>query len=240
MTRSPFSRRTATVAVVGAVLLGVGCPAKTSVTVPAVKPTKNGPGSIGVVILVDTSGSMKEPPRSNRGDRKKFQMANDALAEILRQTAAWAKDHPNKPLNVSIYNFSTTSRPVLPLGEFDDAAAQQAVKNIPLPEGGTAIGLALQDAWNTLKPVGCERQFILCITDGENRNGPEPRDVVPNIHKDSKGKVEIHFIAFDVDSHLFDFIKEYDGHVVSAGNKEELDAALKRIFEKRILLEGDE
>jgi hypothetical protein len=232
---------TAALAVIGGVLLSVGCPGQ-SVSVTPSTPAQGGPGSIGVVILVDTSGSMKDPP-ANHGPRPKYQMANEALEEILRQTAEWANKHPDKPLNLSIANFASKVHPVLGMGRFDEATAQKAVKSIPHPEGGTAIGLALKDGWATLKPVGCERQYILCITDGENTEGAHPSQVVPEIVKDNKAserKLEIHFIAFDVNKNLFGFLKPEDGgYVVEASNQDELKAELKRIFEKRILTEGD-
>jgi len=216
-------------------LLAAGCSETATAPHFAIKP---GPGSIGVVILVDTSGSMKDAVPDKDGKRRpKFELAAEALAEILRQTGDWSRDHADKPLNLGIYSFSDKSRFVLPLGEFHADAAQRAVKAIPRPDGGTAIGSALQDAWSALKSANCERQYILCITDGENTQGRHPREVMPVIHKESEGKVEIHFIAFDVDGKLFDFAKPYNGHVESAANKEQLDAELTRIFQKRILLE---
>jgi hypothetical protein len=199
---------------------------------------KGGPGSVGVVILIDTSGSMKDPVPDKDGKRRpKNELANEALTEILRQTADWTGGHPDKPLNLAISTFADYSHPVLLMGQFDNASAQAAVKAVPSPAGGTGIGRALRDAWDALKPVQCERQYILCITDGQNTAGPHPRDVVPAIHKESDGKVEIHFIAFDVDGKLFDFATPYNGHVESAANKEQLDAELTKIFQKRILLE---
>src|SRR5207244_3852313 len=148
---SGWLRTGVTAAALAGVLLTGGC--SDNATAPAIpaKSTKGGPGSIGVVILVDTSGSMKDSvPDKDGKKRPKYQLANEALAEILRQTGDWAKDHPDKPLNLAIYHFSDKSKVVLPLGEFDGAAAQAAVKAIPHPDGGTAIGLALQDAWKAL------------------------------------------------------------------------------------------
>ena len=225
------------VAVLTGALLVSGCTGQPSVITSA-KPAKGGPGSIGVVILVDTSGSMRDTVSDKDGKKRpKYQLANEALTEILRQTGGWTREHPDQTFNLSISSFSDKSRPVMALAPFDSAAAQMAVKAIPSPDGGTAIGLALQDAWAALKPVQCERQYILCVTDGENNKPPHPRDVVPTIFKESDGKVEIHFIAFDVNGSIFDFAKPYNGHVVSAANKEQLDAELKRIFQDRILLE---
>jgi hypothetical protein len=230
-------RLAASVALLAVFLWGAGCADKAGPpVVVSSQPAKGGPGSIGVVILIDTSGSMNDPVKDKDGkNRPKYQLANEALTEILRQTGDWTRDHPDKPFNLSISTFSDKVRPVLAMGGFDANTAQSAVKAIPSPDGGTAIGSALRNAWDSLKPIQCERQYILCITDGENNQGPHPREVVPVIFKESDGKVEIHFIAFDVNSSMFDFAKEYNGHVSSAANKEQLDAELTRIFQKRIL-----
>jgi Mg-chelatase subunit ChlD len=238
-TRRTGWARAAVLAVLGGVLLSAGCPTKPA-AVSSPHPAKAGPGSIGVVIVVDTSGSMKESvPAGNGQNRPKYQLANEALTEILRQTQEWTAANQDKPLNLAITTFSDKPRPVLKMGQFDNDSAQKGVKAIPGPDGGTAIGDALRDSWSSLKPVGCERQYLLCITDGQNTTGRRPEEVVPEIFNDSGGKVEIHFIAFDVNSNLFDFAKKYNGQVVSASNKEDLDRELKRIFKKNIFGEGD-
>jgi von Willebrand factor type A domain len=235
---SDWRRLVAPIVVLSMVIGLAGCSTSQAPAIKPAQPAKGGPGSIGVVILIDTSGSMKDPvPDKDGKKRPKNELANEALAEILRQTADWTGGHPDKPLNLAISTFADYSNPVLAMGQFDNAAAQAAVKAIPLPNGGTGIGRALRDGWDALKPVHCERQYILCITDGQNTQGTHPRDVVPGIHKESDGKVEIHFIAFDVDGKLFDFATPYNGHVESAANKEQLEAELTKIFQKRILLE---
>src|SRR5262245_12526527 len=201
-------------------------------------PPKYGPGRKGILLLVDTSGSMREAPHdTTHGNRPKYLLANEALDEIVRQTADWVKGHPDKPLNLALHTFSNKTKPVLPMGQFEATQTETAVKNIPQPEGGTAIGLALQDGWKALKSVGCERQYILCVTDGQNTDGPKPDVIARQIHQESGGKVEIHFIAFDVKSNLFDFLKEVNGHVVEAANAPQLKAEMSEIFKKRILVE---
>src|SRR5207247_9082512 len=71
------------------VLLAAGCPGK-PVSLPPPSPPKGGEGSIGVVVLVDTSGSMKEsvPDKDGRA-RPKNQLAGEALADVLRQAGDW-------------------------------------------------------------------------------------------------------------------------------------------------------
>jgi len=241
--------RVAALALLGGVLLGFGCPGtqtgpgtQTPLVMPP-EPVKAGAGSIGVVILIDTSGSMAQSPK-NAADkqRPKSALANEALQEIVRQTSAWAKKHAEKqPINVAITSFSETVKPVLGMGKFDEATTEKAIKSIPSPTSNTAIGLALLDGWSALKAAGCERQYILCITDGENNKGVAPPEALAQITRENKeknGKLEIHFIAFDVQANLFGYVKDYDGHLVEAGNLEQLKAELARIFKERVLLES--
>jgi hypothetical protein len=245
MNQKKVNGRTILVRVMAVILaagltLMAGCPAKptaAAVFTPP-QPAQGGAKSIGVVILIDTSGSMKSPVADRDGrSRPKHELASEALSEILRQAGDWAKAHGDRPFNLSIQHFSGSAHPVLNMGRFDHDTTQQAVNGIPKPDGGTAIGLALQAGWNTLKPVQAEKQYILCITDGENRDGPEPQTIAPQVYEDSGKKVEIHFIAFDVRGDLFEWVKQYNGSVVSASNKEQLDKELKRIFSSRILAE---
>src|SRR6266851_10072554 len=151
-----WSNRARSAALVAA-LIGVtlisGCSDSQPGPITSSQPAKGGAGSIGVVILIDTSGSMKDlVPDKDGKKRPKNQLANEALTEILRQTADWTRDHKDKPLNLSISTFSDKTRPVLAMAPFDKGSADAAVKAVPPPNGGTATGLALRDAYNVLKP----------------------------------------------------------------------------------------
>ena len=53
------------------------------------------------------------------------------------------------------------------------------------------------------------------------------------------GKVEVHFIAFDVKASTFAFLKDYNGYVVEAADAKQLEEELTKIYEKRILIESD-
>src|SRR5262249_31927113 len=151
-----------------------------------------------VVILIDTSGSMKDPVKDATGNpRPKHQLAREALERIVERTSAWKKANPSKSLYLGMYHFASTSHEVLAMGEFEVERAKGGVQKIPTPNGGTAIGTALHDAYQALLRTRAERRYILCITDGENTAGPSPGVVAKQIHQDSSGKVEIHFIAFD-------------------------------------------
>lgn len=241
-----LNKRTAAVAGLAAVLLLAGCtkgkppPEPLGPKVPAGDVTTVG-GGTAVVILVDTSGSMQDPVKDHDGKmRPKHELARAALDRIMERTGEWRKGHPDKMMKVGLAHFSGSVADVLPLGDFDLARAQQAVKRIPPPRGDTAIGTALKHAYRELVKAHAERLFILCITDGQNTHGPSPEHVARQIHDESGGKVEIHFIAFDVSAQHFAFLKDVGGRAVEAADAKQLQEALDTIYQKRIFAEGTE
>jgi Mg-chelatase subunit ChlD len=191
-----------------------------------------------VVILVDTSGSMSQQVPDGSGKmRPKIQIAREALDRIIQNTAEWKKSHADRPLQLGIDHFSSSVAVVLPVSEFDQNKAQDALKRIPAPNGGTAIGKALQEAFKALYASGYTRKFVICITDGENTAGPPPEVVARQLHAQTGGAVELHFVAFDTSARQFKFLNDVNGHVVEAADGGQLQAELARIYEKRILAE---
>jgi Mg-chelatase subunit ChlD len=198
------------------------------------------PGT-AVVILVDTSGSMAQPvPDAAGKQRPKNEIAREALNHIVGTTADWKKGHPNAHLELAVFNFSSRVNPVLPMGEFDAAKAQAALGRIPAPNGGTAIGLAVEEAYKALYRSGCARKFIVCVTDGENTSGPGPDVVARRLHDQTQGGVQLNFVAFDTRASQFKFLAPLNGHVVEAADGGKLQAELTNIYEKRILAEAPE
>jgi hypothetical protein len=198
------------------------------------------PGT-AVVVLIDTSGSMRDPVPDHDGKKRpKYELAREALETIVGRTTEWKKSHPDRHLQMGLIRFSASTTEVLPMGEFEGSKAEAAVKRIPRPDGGTAIGLALIDGFKALYRTGCERKFVLCITDGENTNGPPPDQVARQLHAQTGGKVEIHFIAFDTNASIFGFLKDVNGQVVEAANAKQLLEELSKVYEKRIFAESTE
>jgi hypothetical protein len=192
----------------------------------------------GVVILVDTSGSMNESVSAGGGaTRRKHELAREALASIVVYTGEWKQKHPDRMVQLGMYSFSNAAREVLPMAEFDATAVQQALSRIPGPNGGTAIGEALAEGFKALYKSGCVRKYVLCITDGENTAGRRPDQVARQLHGQTGGEVEIHFVAFDTSSEKFSFLSGVNGHVVEAADGPQLAAQLSEIYEKRILAE---
>jgi Mg-chelatase subunit ChlD len=198
------------------------------------------PGT-AVVILVDTSGSMAQPVPDAKGKpRPKNEIAREALNGIVGYTAGWKKGHANAHLELAIFNFSSRVNPVLPMGEFDAAKAEAALGKIPAPNGGTAIGLAIEEGYKALYHSGCARKFIVCVTDGENTAGPGPDVVARRLHDQTQGEVQLNFVAFDTRASQFKFLAPLNGHVVEAADGGKLQAELTTIYEKRILAEVPE
>jgi len=193
----------------------------------------------GVVILIDTSGSMaNEVPGATGAAQPKHEIARAALDRIVRYTGQWRQSNSDRVLNLAIYNFSSSASEVLPMGEFDLARAEQAVQRIPRPAGGTAIGEAIYQGFQALYASGCVRKYIVCITDGENTSGRRPDRVARQLHEQTQGDVEMHFVAFDTSAEHFGFLARVNGHVVEAADGEQLQARLSEIYEKRILAEA--
>jgi Mg-chelatase subunit ChlD len=193
----------------------------------------------GVVLLIDTSGSMTQSVQDRGGaQRPKHVIARDALQRIVDYTNTWKTAHPDRSLQVGIYHFSSSVREMLPLAEFAGDSAKSAVGRLPPPGGGTAIGMALETGFKALYASGCVRKYIVCITDGQNTSGPPPDRVAQQFYAQTGGDVELHFVAFDTSAAQFDFLKGVNGTVVEAADGEQLQTRLAEIYEKRILAEA--
>lgn len=191
-----------------------------------------------VVVLIDTSGSMAQPVADHSGrQRAKHEVARDALKHIVEVTDAWHQKYPDTNLFLGIVNFSGLTSTVLPMGPFEATSASQAVARIPAPAGGTAIGLALEQGFKALYGTGCIRKHLVCITDGENTVSTPPDLMARQLHGQTKGDVELHFVAFDTSARHFGFLKQVNGSVDEADGAQ-LEHRLVELYEKRILVEA--
>jgi hypothetical protein len=194
-----------------------------------------------VAILIDTSGSMNQKVNDREGQqRPKHEIAREALAGIIKYTGKWKKQHADRLLYLGVYHFSSNVAPVLPMAEFDAAKAEAALARIPPPNSGTAIGRALEEGFQSLYASGCVRKYVVCITDGDNTSGPPPDVMAGQLYQQTKGDVEIHFVAFDIEAARFRFLNDVNGYVVEAADAGQLQTELAKIYEKRILAEAEE
>lgn len=190
-----------------------------------------------VVILLDTSKSMLQAVVDRGGERRpKSHIARDALLQVIDRTAAWTAAHPDRPIELGIYRFSSDVERMLDVAPFDQAAARRAVDRYAI-EGGTAIGRALESAYRGLSRSGCVRQHVICITDGENTSGPDPGLTARKFFEATGGGVELHFVAFDTSPKKFGFLSAVNGSVVEAADGEQLERRMAEIYERRILVE---
>jgi Mg-chelatase subunit ChlD len=189
-----------------------------------------------VAILVDTSGSMKETAPGE--SRPKHVIAREALEATLDATDGFVASHPDFPIKIGVYSFSSGASKVLPIQQYDRNTVRQALSRLPHPGGGTAIGEAMRTARPDLYRAGVFRKYLLVVTDGENTAGRSPNDVARDIFRKSEGSVQTYFVAFDTSPEKFSFLKEVGGDVIGAGNGAELRAALDDIYKGKILAEA--
>ena len=189
-----------------------------------------------VAILVDTSGSMRqEAPGDNRA---KHEVAQEALEAMLDATDAFIKKRPDFPIKIGLYSFSSNVRMLMPIQSYDRTALRAALKGLPRPGGGTAIGEALRTARPDLYKSGVFRKYLLVLTDGENTSGRSPDEVARDIFSKSSGAVQIYFVAFDTSPEKFAFLKQVGGDVFGAGSGGELRKALDEVYQGKILAEA--
>jgi Ca-activated chloride channel family protein len=119
-----------------------------------------------VALCIDTSGSMSatdvEPTRADAA---------------LRAARAFITGVPDGT-RISIVAFSSNAQIVLPASD-DKDAVRDALDRVPPPNGGTAIGDALELAARSLPHV--RHRTIVLVTDGVNNQGRDPLTVAPAI-----------------------------------------------------------
>jgi hypothetical protein len=189
-----------------------------------------------VAILIDNSGSMDRPARGDR--RAKYIVAREAIEAMLASTDSFVAKQPDFPINVGLYRFSSRVTSMVPVARYDRAALGAALEAMPEPDGGTAIGDAMDRAREDLYRAGTFRKYILVVTDGENTQGASPRRVAREIARRSEGAVRMYFVAFDVDADRFAFLRDVRGEVVGASNGDALRARLDEIYRGKILSEA--
>ena len=189
-----------------------------------------------IAVIVDTSGSMKDAAPGD--SRPKFEIAKQAIEQMLDATDAFTAKRPDFPIKIGLYSFSSEAQELRPILPYDRAALRAAIAALPAPGGGTAIGDAMREARPALYRAGVFRKYLLVVTDGENTRGRDPQKVAREIFAKSEGAVQIYFVAFDTSAEKFGFLKEVGGDVVGAGTGAELRTALDGIYQGKILAEA--
>ncbi|MBN2498824.1 MAG: VWA domain-containing protein [Deltaproteobacteria bacterium] len=189
---------------------------------------------VGVVLLVDSSGSMVDAPRS--GGKRKIQAAQDAAQKTLEKLAAFQRAHPDKRLRVGVFRFDSAVHSLI--------AFQDMGPGFPaLPKlqaaGGTAIGEALIAAKHALDQASMKATHIVLITDGENSDGVGPLPVVQALNLLPKDEFPVlHFVAFDISARKFaDLQRLFLKQIHEAGDHAQLELILDSLLSEQILAE---
>jgi Ca-activated chloride channel family protein len=119
-----------------------------------------------IVLCIDTSGSMASTDVS------------PTRADASRQAALTFINGVPDGTRIGLVAFSAAAFPLGPLTA-DRDAAREALGRLPDPNGGTAIGDALEVAAKLLPPGG--RRAIVLVTDGVNNAGSDPLEVSASI-----------------------------------------------------------
>ena len=189
-----------------------------------------------IAIVLDVSGSMTKVAQGD--SRPKYIVAREALNALLETTDSFVARQPGFPVNVGLYTFNASVQRILPVRPYDRAALSSALASLGRPEGGTAIGDAMDVARQDLYRAGAIRKYILVVTDGENTSGRSPEDVAREIDARSEGAVRQYFVAFDIDAEQFAFLRAVHGEVLGAANGLALRASLDTIYRGKILAEA--
>jgi len=194
-------------------------------------------------ILIDTSGSMRDPvPDADGQSKPKIDIARRAAGDLVRRFGEYSQTHPDRRLLVGIYEFSARDnepacRSVIELGPPRVQEAQAALDKM-FPAGATLIGDAMILAKRDLDLTGITRRHILVVTDGENNRGYSPGVVASVLATQAEeARASIYFIAFDIEAAKFNAVKESGGLVLAAANERDLNQTLDFILTGKILAE---
>jgi Mg-chelatase subunit ChlD len=198
---------------------------------------------LAAAIAIDVSGSMDEPVAGRDGRKeKKIDIARRAALDLVDQFATYAREHPDEPVLLGVYEFSRRRgdpdcRTVVPMGPPDREKASAAVARLDA-DGGTPIGQAMITAKRALDETGLTRRHLLVVTDGENTDGVAPDRVALAIGKRPDAeRPSIYFVAFDIEASRFSGVRDAGGLVLSAANATELNSTLEMLLRGKILVE---
>jgi Mg-chelatase subunit ChlD len=199
-----------------------------------------------VAVLVDVSGSMRESVSSAFGQvQPKIEIARASVLRLFGQVDRFAREHPDRPVVVGVYEFSARARQpscrcVVPIGPPDLTRMRSAVGQM-VAEGDTPIGDALIYAKQELNATGMASQHILVVTDGENNRGYAPADVVDVISRLPEAeRASVYCIAFDIAADRFRAVRDAGGLVLGAMNEGELQQTMDYVLTGKILAEQPE
>lgn len=203
---------------------------------------------VALVVLYDTSGSMRETVPDHDGrEAPKYVIANRALGKILDRLEAYGKTAPEgapRRMDAGLIVFKEGNGYfAVPFSPFKAQSFRDWIVRYKGPDGNTPLGNSLSLAAQTLIRSPLTRKHVLVVTDGINTSGPNPAAVLPKLKaaaERANTAFQTHVIAFDVAAAVFNPLKKQGATVVSASDAAQLETQLTYIFEKKILLEDEE
>ena len=202
---------------------------------------------ISVAVILDVSGSMGDPPRS--GGEPKYMQVSKALGTISSYLEGLTRRQKDLKVRVALLKFSNEVEAVLPLTELNGEGLMRlkAAENPDnfRPDGGTAIGSALEAGAKVLAQSGTIFNSLIIITDGENNVDPDPLQVMDAIYSNRNSATTkdfavatstqlVSFVGFDVASPQFGRFHEKGARISAAGNQAELEDGLRSLLEADI------
>lgn len=197
---------------------------------------------VGVVILVDASGSMGDTVKGANGrPEQKIAIARSCAMNLVQQVQKFTQQHPDNKVLMGVRAFNNNSTRVLvPLGPPNADIAAAGIASLDA-SGDTPIGDAMIAAAKDLGASGLTRTHILVITDGENTAGYNPADVADAISRlNEDRRPAMYFVAFDTSAKPFAPLVNSGAAVLSASNGPELQTRLDALLTGKILVEAPE
>src|SRR5687767_4962562 len=143
---------------------------------------------IGAILLVDTSGSMKDNvPDADGRPRMKLDIARRCVVSVVKQAEGFAAERSDRPVLLGLFEFSgnaggNAARELIKPSKPDVSAAQRVVIRMK-PQNGTPIGEAMIKGKVELDKTRLSKLHLLVVTDGENSSGVSPETVMSEISK---------------------------------------------------------
>lgn len=188
--------------------------------------------SIGIIIIVDSSGSMTENTVNEWGDKEqRYSVANRALTRIVTKIDEFAKD---RNVQVSLVTFSQTP---VPLQKWNKDLFLNWIKTNKSPRDNTPLGTTIMTAAQKLGAATFAHKHIVALTDGQSNSGSDPDAVLREMKKTEKtSPIKTHIVAFDTNERTFKAVKEAGANVISADGAT-LETNMTKLFGEKILLE---
>jgi hypothetical protein len=196
---------------------------------------------VAVMVVLDVSGSMGDPPKSGDRSRPKIVQAAEAVDVLLKKIETYRTANPKAPIDVGLLIFSSGVGVLDEIGPFSYDRLKSSLSEVRYG-GGTAIGMALDASVRNLLKSPYLTKIAVLVTDGESNTGPNPKDVVDAIIKNRNSiglqtdLIQLFFVAFDIDKGLYSYVDGI-GDVVPAADGPGLQRVLGNFFESKIKLE---